>query len=78
MVGSLRCAGLPDARQRGLGTAQVATIVRDDPKAVPGKPRRVLVYLGGAPAYRAKCDEVVAAGWEGFTLTAAQPAHAGV
>src|SRR5574337_277277 len=26
---------------------------------IPGKPRRVLVYLGGAPAYRAKCDQVV-------------------
>jgi cation diffusion facilitator CzcD-associated flavoprotein CzcO len=29
---------------------------------IPGKPRRVLVYLGGAPADRARCDEVVAAG----------------
>jgi len=38
---------------------------------IPGKPRRVLVYLGGAPAYRAKCDEVVQAGWEGFALTRA-------
>ncbi len=38
---------------------------------IPGKPRRVLVYLGGAPAYRAKCDEVVERGWEGFELTAA-------
>lgn len=38
---------------------------------IPGKPRRVLVYLGGAPTYRAKCDEVVAAGYEGFTLSPA-------
>ncbi|MFC4002732.1 flavin-containing monooxygenase [Prauserella oleivorans] len=37
---------------------------------VPGKPKRVLVYLGGAPAYRAKCDEVVRNGYEGFHLTA--------
>jgi cyclohexanone monooxygenase len=37
---------------------------------IPGKPQRVLVYLGGAPAYRAKCDEVVKAGWKGFSLTA--------
>ena len=36
---------------------------------VPGKPRRVLVYLGGAPTYRAKCDEVVSRGYEGFALT---------
>ncbi|WP_243769748.1 flavin-containing monooxygenase [Amycolatopsis acidicola] len=44
---------------------------------IPGKPRRVLVYLGGAPAYRAKCDEVVAAGYEGFTLSARRvPAQA--
>ena len=38
---------------------------------VPGKPRRPLVYLGGAPAYRATCDEVVAAGYEGFRLSPA-------
>jgi cation diffusion facilitator CzcD-associated flavoprotein CzcO len=43
---------------------------------IPGKPRRVLVYLGGAPAYRAKCDEVVAAGWDGFALTTADRALA--
>jgi cation diffusion facilitator CzcD-associated flavoprotein CzcO len=33
--------------------------------------RRVLQYLGGAPQYRAKCDEVAASGYEGFTLTRA-------
>lgn len=60
-----------------------ATLLPDSPTTwymganIPGKPRRVLVYLGGAPAYRAKCDEVVEAGWEGFTLTpAVQPATA--
>lgn len=31
--------------------------------------RRVLQYLGGAPAYRAKCDEVAALGYTGFTIT---------
>ncbi|GAA1214214.1 flavin-containing monooxygenase [Prauserella alba] len=36
---------------------------------VPGKPQRVLVYLGGAPAYRAKCAEVVEHGYEGFRLS---------
>ncbi|PXY35430.1 flavin-containing monooxygenase [Prauserella flavalba] len=36
---------------------------------IPGKPRRVLVYLGGAPAYRAKCAEIVHNGYQGFRLT---------
>jgi len=35
---------------------------------IPGKPRVCLVYLGGAPAYRAKCAEVVERGYEGFEL----------
>ncbi|GHE79834.1 cyclohexanone monooxygenase [Amycolatopsis deserti] len=54
-----------------------ATLLPDSPTSwymgnnIPGKPRRVLVYLGGAPAYRAKCDEVVAAGYAGFTLSSA-------
>ena len=30
--------------------------------------RRVLQYQGGAPAYRAHCDEVAAADYAGFTL----------
>ena len=30
--------------------------------------RRVLQYQGGAPAYRAHCDEVAAAHYAGFTL----------
>ncbi|GAA0673039.1 hypothetical protein GCM10009535_60600 [Streptomyces thermocarboxydovorans] len=38
---------------------------------VPGKPRKVLVYLGGAPAYRKTCDEVIAAGYTGFTFQSA-------
>ena len=37
---------------------------------IPGKPRACMVYLGGAPTYRATCDEVVAGGYSGFTLTA--------
>ncbi|MGK5115650.1 NAD(P)/FAD-dependent oxidoreductase [Geodermatophilus sp. CPCC 205506] len=35
---------------------------------VPGKPRVFMPYLGGVPAYRQKCDEVVAAGYDGFRL----------
>jgi len=59
-----------------------ATLLPDSPTSwymgnnIPGKPRRVLVYLGGAPAYRAKCDEVAAAAWDGFILTAPQRALA--
>jgi cation diffusion facilitator CzcD-associated flavoprotein CzcO len=36
---------------------------------VPGKDKRTfLLYSGGAPAYREKCDEVAAKGYEGFVL----------
>jgi len=33
---------------------------------IPGKPRRVLVYLGGAPRYRAICDNVQRNDYRGF------------
>ena len=36
---------------------------------VLGKPRVFMVYIGGVGAYRIKCDEVAANGYEGFTLT---------
>jgi cation diffusion facilitator CzcD-associated flavoprotein CzcO len=35
---------------------------------IPGKPRICMLYLGGAPAYRAICADVVANGYAGFTL----------
>lgn len=35
---------------------------------VEGKPRRVLSYCGGVGAYRQKCDEVAAGGYQGFTM----------
>ncbi|MEV7646731.1 NAD(P)/FAD-dependent oxidoreductase [Arthrobacter sp. NPDC089319] len=35
---------------------------------IPGKPRVCMIYLGGAPAYRAKCAEVVDNGYQGFRL----------
>ena len=38
---------------------------------VPGKPRVFMPYIGGFPTYRDKCNEVAAAGYEGFALTAA-------
>jgi cation diffusion facilitator CzcD-associated flavoprotein CzcO len=34
----------------------------------PGKKRTFLMYAGGSPAYRKKCDEVAAQGYEGFLL----------
>ena len=38
---------------------------------IPGKPRVFMPYLGGIALYRAKCEEVVANGYEGFELTLA-------
>lgn len=37
---------------------------------VPGKPRVFMPYIGGFPAYREKCAEVAAKGYEGFLVTA--------
>jgi cation diffusion facilitator CzcD-associated flavoprotein CzcO len=38
---------------------------------VPGKPRVFLPYAGGFAAYARKCDQVAAAGYDGFVLTPA-------
>ncbi|MBX7131550.1 MAG: NAD(P)/FAD-dependent oxidoreductase [Fimbriimonadaceae bacterium] len=35
---------------------------------IPGKPRVFMPYVGGVGAYRIKCDEVAAKGYEGFVL----------
>lgn len=35
---------------------------------IPGKPRVFLPYFGGFPAYIEKCNDVVAKGYEGFSL----------
>jgi cyclohexanone monooxygenase len=40
---------------------------------IPGKPRVFMPFVGGVGIYRKKCDEVVAAGYEGFVFT---PSHA--
>jgi cation diffusion facilitator CzcD-associated flavoprotein CzcO len=37
---------------------------------VPGKTRVFMPYAGGVGAYRKRCDEVAAKGYEGFALTA--------
>ena len=45
---------------------------------VPGKPRVFMPYPGGLRAYRRKCSEVAAAGYEGFDLAPLdRPVHAG-
>ncbi len=36
---------------------------------VPGKPRRLLSYIGGVGQYRQKCDEEAAAGYPSFSRT---------
>jgi cation diffusion facilitator CzcD-associated flavoprotein CzcO len=35
---------------------------------VPGKKRRYMGYVGGIPEYRRRCDEIAAAGYQGFDL----------
>ena len=36
---------------------------------IPGKPRVFMPYVGGVTAYKRKCDDVVAAGYEGFAVS---------
>ena len=35
---------------------------------IPGKPRVFMPYIGGYPAYAARCAEIAAAGYEGFAI----------
>jgi cyclohexanone monooxygenase len=35
---------------------------------IPGKPRIFMPYVGGVAAYKKRCDEVAASGYEGFRL----------
>jgi cation diffusion facilitator CzcD-associated flavoprotein CzcO len=44
---------------------------------IPGKPRVFMPYPGGVGAYRKKCDEVRANGYEGFVLGTRELAPAG-
>ena len=37
---------------------------------VPGKPKVFMPYVGGVDRYKKKCDEVVADGYVGFTMSA--------
>jgi cyclohexanone monooxygenase len=38
---------------------------------VPGKPRVFIAYVGGVGAYRQKCNEIAANGYEGFVFQSA-------
>ena len=40
---------------------------------IPGKPRVFMPYAGGVGNYRKRCDEVAAAGYEGFVLRGGEP-----
>ena len=42
---------------------------------VPGKPRVFMPYPGGLRAYRRRCTDVAAGGYDGFVLTLAEPAR---
>jgi cyclohexanone monooxygenase len=39
---------------------------------IPGKPRIFMPYVGGVAAYKQKCDEVVANGYQGFIMKSAE------
>ena len=41
---------------------------------IAGKPRGFMIYLGGFPRYTQRCQEQVAAGYQGFVLTRADAA----
>ena len=42
---------------------------------VPGKPQIFMPYIGGVGLYRQICNDVAAKGYEGFAMTAAEPAQ---
>ncbi len=41
---------------------------------IPGKPRVFMPYAGGLDVYRKTCDELAAAGYEGYRLQSSEPA----
>ncbi|MCY3645722.1 MAG: NAD(P)/FAD-dependent oxidoreductase [Chloroflexi bacterium] len=43
---------------------------------IPGKPRVFMPYAGGLDVYREKCDEIAAAGYEGYVLRSREPVEA--
>lgn len=43
---------------------------------VPGKPRKILPYMGGLGVYTERCEEIARSGYPGFRLSACSPAAA--
>jgi cation diffusion facilitator CzcD-associated flavoprotein CzcO len=76
--GFSRIAPTPEAEEAWIAhAAELAgrSVLRNDAKTswflgsnIPGKKRVLLLYANSAPAYRAKCAEVAAKGYEGFVL----------
>jgi cyclohexanone monooxygenase len=74
--GKHRITAVPDAEQNWV--AHVNDVASGNLRSqcgswyvganVPGKARVFMPYIGGFPAYVRKCEEVVAAGYEGFDL----------
>src|ERR1700688_2189309 len=42
---------------------------------IPGKPQIFMPYIGGVGVYRQICNDVASKGYEGFAMTAAEPAQ---
>lgn len=42
---------------------------------IPGKPRVFMPYVGGVAAYKKKCDEIAASGYEGFRMGGSVEEH---
>jgi cyclohexanone monooxygenase len=74
--GSTRIEALPDAEDRWVEHVNEVADATLYKRAnswymganIPGKPRVFMPYVGGVGAYRARCDEVAAGGYEGFKL----------
>ena len=67
-LGEQRTQHVHDTGRRMLFT-QVDSWMMGINSNLPGRQtRRFIVYAGGAPRYREKCDEVAAGGYVGFTF----------
>jgi cyclohexanone monooxygenase len=81
--GQTRIAADPEAQEKWVAHVRRVADKTLFPRAaswymganIPGKPRVFMPYIGFG--YRKKCDDVAAAGYEGFELTAREPAVAG-
>jgi cyclohexanone monooxygenase len=77
--GAATIEAAPDAATRWTGHVQDVANETLYPTAdswymganIPGKPRVFLPYIGGLDVYRAKCDEIAAAGYPGYVFDGA-------